>query len=100
LFVLELLSIYLSGRTVYYFFKMSPTATLFFFFLDFTSAAEMWLFPYESAAFSLQVEDVWVQVKPVFEQLHAYVRRKLRDLYGPERISKTAPLPAHVLGKY
>jgi Angiotensin-converting enzyme. len=45
------------------------------------------------------MEDVWEQIRPLYEQLHAYVRRKLRDLYGPEKISKEAPLPAHILGK-
>lgn len=67
-------------------------------FEDFTDAGDMWNFPYESAVFPLEVEDVWQEVNPVFEQLHAYVRRKLRDLYGPERVSKTAPLPSHILG--
>lgn len=58
----------------------------------------MWNFPYESPTFQQDVEDVWLQVSPVFEHLHAYVRRKLRDLYGPEKISRRAPLPSHILG--
>lgn len=44
------------------------------------------------------MEKAWNQIKPLYEQLHAYVRRKLRDLYGPEKISREAPLPAHILG--
>lgn len=46
----------------------------------------------------LDVEDAWEEVRPLFELLHAYVRRKLRDFYGPEKISRQAPLPAHILG--
>jgi hypothetical protein len=49
--------------------------------------------------FRNEMELVWNQIKPLYEQLHAYVRRKLRDLYGPEKISREAPLPAHILGK-
>jgi len=38
-------------------------------------------------------------IRPLYEELHAYVRKKLRDLYGPEKIGGHAPLPSHILGK-
>lgn len=63
-----------------------------------SDASEMWKFPYESHSLRFELEDAWEQIKPLYEQLHAYVRKKLRDLYGPERISREAPLPAHILG--
>jgi len=66
--------------------------------VDLTNFAEYWLFPYEDADFRRQLEEVWNEIRPLYEQLHAYVRRKLRDFYGPEKISRQAPLPAHVLG--
>nr|CAD7402926.1 unnamed protein product [Timema poppensis] len=44
--------------------------------------AEYWMFPYDSPTFRFDVEDVWEEVKPLYELMHAYVRRKLRDLYG------------------
>jgi len=65
---------------------------------DFRNAAEYWLFPYESPTFRYELEGVWEQVRPLYELMHAYVRRKLRDLYGPDKLSRKAPLPAHVLG--
>ncbi|KAF6203797.1 hypothetical protein GE061_002132 [Apolygus lucorum] len=65
---------------------------------NFTDYAEYLAFPYESYNFRLDVEEAWEEVRPLYEQLHAYVRRKLRDLYGPEKISREAPLPAHILG--
>lgn len=58
----------------------------------------MWNFPYDSPNFEQEIEEVWSQIRPLYEQLHAYVRRKLRDLYGPEKISNRAPLPSHILG--
>ncbi|GFG28485.1 hypothetical protein Cfor_07332, partial [Coptotermes formosanus] len=64
----------------------------------FRNAAEYWLFPYESPTFRYELEGVWEEVRPLYELLHAYVRRKLRDLYGPDKLSRKAPLPAHVLG--
>jgi peptidyl-dipeptidase A len=68
------------------------------FVADFKNAAEYWLFPYESPTFRYELEGVWDEVRPLYEQLHAYVRRKLRDLYGPDKVSRKAPLPAHILG--
>lgn len=44
------------------------------------------------------VEKTFEQIKPLYEQLHAYVRHKLGQQYGPELISSTGGLPAHLLG--
>lgn len=68
------------------------------FFVDFSNAADYWMFPYESIDFERDIEDAWDSVKPLYEELHTYVRRKLRELYGPEKINSAAPLPSHVLG--
>ncbi|XP_031825829.1 angiotensin-converting enzyme Ance-3 [Nomia melanderi] len=65
---------------------------------NFTDAAEYWMFPYESPNLQEDIEQVWEMIRPLYEELHAYVRRKLRDLYGPEKIGAHAPLPAHILG--
>ncbi|XP_058791244.1 angiotensin-converting enzyme isoform X3 [Phymastichus coffea] len=65
---------------------------------NFTDAADYWQFPYESFDFEREIDDVWEQIKPLYEELHAYVRKRLRDLYGPEKISGQAPLPGHILG--
>lgn len=39
-----------------------------------------------------------LQIKPLYQQLHAYVRHQLEQVYGPELISSTGCLPAHLLG--
>ncbi|XP_009082150.1 PREDICTED: angiotensin-converting enzyme 2, partial [Acanthisitta chloris] len=44
------------------------------------------------------VEKTFEQIKPLYEQLHAYVRHRLGQVYGPEHISSTGYLPAHLLG--
>ncbi|PSN33574.1 hypothetical protein C0J52_24081 [Blattella germanica] len=64
----------------------------------FKDGAEYWMFPYESPNFRYELDEVWEEVRPLYELLHAYVRRKLRDLYGPDKLSRKAPLPAHILG--
>ncbi|KAI4493970.1 hypothetical protein M0802_009346 [Mischocyttarus mexicanus] len=65
---------------------------------NFSDAAQYWMFPYESSNFQEDIENVWESIRPLYEELHAYVRKKLRDLYGPEKISGHAPLPSHILG--
>lgn len=70
----------------------------FSFFSDFTNAAEYWTFPFESINIRQEAENVWTEILPLYELIHAYVRRKLREFYGPNRINRNAPLPDHVLG--
>lgn len=58
----------------------------------------MWIRDYESQDFPEQVEALWQQLQPLYQQLHAYVRRRLREQYGEEIVTKTGPIPAHLLG--
>ncbi|XP_051650987.1 angiotensin-converting enzyme 2 [Manacus candei] len=44
------------------------------------------------------VEKTFEQIKPLYQQLHAYVRHHLERVYGPKLISSTGCLPAHLLG--
>ncbi|KAK5649892.1 hypothetical protein RI129_000921 [Pyrocoelia pectoralis] len=64
---------------------------------NFTSTTEYWLHDYESSTFVQEVEDIWEQLKPLYLQLHAYIRTKLRERYG-SIVSKKGPIPAHLLG--
>lgn len=57
------------------------------------------MFPYESTSFPQDIDAVWETIRPLYEELHAYIRKRLRDLYGPEKIGGHAPLPSHILGK-
>ena len=36
----------------------------------------------------------------MYLELHAYVRRKLYDVYGADYINLKGPIPAHILGEY
>ncbi|XP_008062810.1 angiotensin-converting enzyme 2 [Carlito syrichta] len=54
-------------------------------------------YDYNSTQLIEDVEHTFEQIKPLYEQLHAYVRGKLMNAY-PSRISPTGCLPAHLLG--
>lgn len=70
---------------------------MIFFFLDFTSGAEAWLDNYEDSTFEQQLENIFEEFRPLYQQIHAYVRHGLRSKYG-DLISPTGPMPMHVLG--
>lgn len=65
---------------------------------DVTNGGEYWYLAYESGNFRQDVDNVWEQIRPLYEALHAYVRRRLREYYGPERVNRIAPIPSHILG--
>ncbi|XP_071521484.1 angiotensin-converting enzyme-like [Panulirus ornatus] len=64
----------------------------------FDNVREMWLHSYESETFHEDVAELWEQMKPLYQQLHAYVRRKLREEYGEDKVTRGGPIPAHLLG--
>ena len=49
--------------------------------------------------FTDQVENLYHELTPLYRNIHAYVRRKLYETYGPEYVSLTGPIPAHILGE-
>nr|WP_199350987.1 M2 family metallopeptidase [Haliangium ochraceum] len=51
--------------------------------------------PDETAA---EVDRLWGQVQPLYEQLHCYVRGKLSQQYGASVVPDEGAIPAHVLG--
>ncbi len=66
----------------------------------FANLGDLWRSAYDMspAEFEQETERIWAQVKPLYEALHCYVRAKLQDVYGKERIPDGAPIPAHILG--
>jgi len=64
----------------------------------FKDGSEMKVVGYESDTFMQEMEDTWQGLKPLYQQLHAYVRRKLNQHYGDKVVKKTGPIPAHLLG--
>ncbi|CAK1546002.1 unnamed protein product [Leptosia nina] len=64
----------------------------------FDNVAEWWLGEYETSDIEEQLANLWSQVKPLYEQIHAYVRRHLRLKYGDDVVPAKGPIPAHLLG--
>jgi peptidyl-dipeptidase A len=68
--------------------------------IGFKDTGAMWRSNYDMPpeAFSADLERLWQQVRPLYLSLHAYVRNKLVQKYGPQLVPREGPIPAHLLG--
>ncbi|MFO0659084.1 MAG: M2 family metallopeptidase [Polyangiaceae bacterium] len=65
----------------------------------FKDLGDLWRAGYDMSgeAFEADIERLWSQVKPLYDDLHCYVRSKLAKQY-PGKVQAKGPIPAHVLG--
>jgi peptidyl-dipeptidase A len=68
--------------------------------IGFKDVASLWKGNYDMPedAFAADVDRLWGQVKPLYDQLHCYARRTFRKTYGDKVVPKTGPIPAHLFG--
>ncbi|KZL24788.1 Angiotensin-converting enzyme [Pseudovibrio sp. WM33] len=68
--------------------------------LGFKDTGSMWRSKYDMDPddFRQDVDRLWGEVKPLYDSLHCYVRDKLVDHYGADKVPADGPIPAHLLG--
>src|SRR6202790_55373 len=68
--------------------------------IGFKDVGALWRAGYDMAPeeFSVDLERLWNQVKPLYLSLHTFVRWKLAGKYGPNVVPLDGPIPAHLLG--
>src|SRR6187402_2134743 len=68
--------------------------------LGYPDAGAMWRSGYDMPAdeFAREMDRLWNQVKPLYDQLHCYVRAKLHEHYGAKIQPATGPIRADLLG--
>ncbi|XP_054605073.1 angiotensin-converting enzyme [Nothobranchius furzeri] len=64
----------------------------------FNDTGAEWRSQYESPTFEQDIEKLYRTIEPLYLNLHAFVRRKLYNFYGPRYINLKGPIPAHLLG--
>ncbi|KAI2658755.1 hypothetical protein H4Q32_016885 [Labeo rohita] len=64
----------------------------------FKDTGDYWRSWYDSPTFEQDLETLFKQLEPLYQNLHAFVRRKLYDYYGSKYINLKGPIPAHLLG--
>lgn len=63
----------------------------------YVNRAEQWKAEYEIADLEKVCLKLWIQVKPLYLQIFAYVRRKLKTEFG-KMVTSNGPIPSHILG--
>ena len=68
--------------------------------LGFADLGELWRAGYDMPPneFSDELDQVWDQVKPLYESLHCHVRAELSEEFGSAVVPLEEPIPAHLLG--
>jgi peptidyl-dipeptidase A len=68
--------------------------------MGFSDLGAMWRAGYDMTPdqFSADVERLWQQVKPLYDSLHAYVRAKLIEKYGPTAVDANGMIRADLMG--
>jgi peptidyl-dipeptidase A len=68
--------------------------------LGFSDLGAMWRSNYDMQPdeFTQEASRLWGQVKPLYGALHCYVRDRLQDTYGKDKVPSDKPIPAHLLG--
>jgi peptidyl-dipeptidase A len=66
----------------------------------FADVGDLWRAGYDmpAADFERETDRLWNQVKPLYDDLHCYVRAQLSKKYGADKVPLDAPIPAHLLG--
>ena len=68
--------------------------------LGFADTGAMWRSKYDMPPeqFVADLERLWGEVRPLYESLHTYVRRRLSEHYGESIAPREGLIPAHLLG--
>ncbi|WP_298775867.1 M2 family metallopeptidase [uncultured Shewanella sp.] len=68
--------------------------------LGYKDLSELWRSQYDMKPedFSKELDNLWTQVKPLYDSLHCYVRGELNEEYGDTIAPANGPIPAHLLG--
>jgi peptidyl-dipeptidase A len=68
--------------------------------IGFDDVGALWRAGYDMrpADFEHDVERLWSEVAPLYDDLHCYVRARLQQRYGKARVPDHGPIPADLLG--
>jgi len=68
--------------------------------LGYADLGAMWRSNYDMPAddFAKELDRLWGQIKPLYDDLHCYVRSELGKTYGEDKVPQDQPIPAHLLG--
>lgn len=67
---------------------------------NYTDLSDYWIDDFEDPNFEANAADLFAKIKPLYQQVHTYVRHKLDQVYGSNYPKWHDPnlIPAHLLG--
>ena len=68
--------------------------------IGFEDEGDRWRKLYETKTFREDVAQLYETVKPLYQHLHAYVKRRLAKVYEHNQFPTTGHVPAHLFGKF
>ncbi len=68
--------------------------------MGYKDMADLWRSNYDMKPdqFEKELDRLWTEIKPFYEQLHCFVRSQLEKKYGSKIVDPQGPIPAHLLG--
>jgi peptidyl-dipeptidase A len=68
--------------------------------IGYADMGAMWRSGYDMTpeAFEADIERLWQEVKPLYDEVHCYARARLRTKYGKDKVPEHAPIPAQLMG--
>ncbi len=68
--------------------------------IGFKDMGALWRAGYDMSpeVFEADVDRLWNEIKPFYEELHCLARARLRTKYGKAVVPEKAPIPTHLLG--
>jgi peptidyl-dipeptidase A len=68
--------------------------------LGFDDVGALWRSNYDMnpADFSVELDRIWSELRPLYDALHCHVRARLGEFYGTDVVPQNSPIPAHLLG--
>ena len=68
-------------------------------YTDQPDCGALWRSEYEQPDLEETIDSLYEQLKPFYQQLHAYVRRKLHGVYGDDFVNLRGPIPVPITGE-
>ena len=67
--------------------------------IGFDDLGALWRSAYDMTPAELEadVDRLWRELKPFYDELHCYARARLQRVYGKQVVPDGAPIPAHLL---
>ncbi|XP_012944355.1 angiotensin-converting enzyme [Aplysia californica] len=66
--------------------------------LGYEDAGVYWKYAYDTPTFENDTKRLYEEIRPLYQLLHAFAKKRLKEVFGAERFPSAGHIPAHLLG--